>query len=614
MDRRKWAFAALAATNFSFCIVGLGAQPLLPDYTTTAPFTPSERKLVGLVVTLDPEAETDPAFARVNDLLFMAAATLRHHLQDAGASVRLTRWDDRPSTHPTLGPVADSEHRRWHASDSRSGLVVRLTHTSAPEQAGSCVSVRLFAPEAQLEQCRALEQALTAALDAEIYHDLPARVSAVRSTEDRLVLEFSAGNLAHPGFAQWTAQTGRQRDIARGLYRAIEILASNGLGLRQGAQSLVLTAPVGPDVPEGVQPPIAALARQLWPFSARIASTTEAQWLLEQYKARVLTDTTFFYLSTRVTRDGEAWIVTGNANQPRIRAVPAQLLRAVGLEPVRDEVQLLPSERVGSKRFGVTCIPMAMTWDKPAEGDGVQTQLLLGDPVVLLDESDDRYYLLVQGHDGYTGWVRSEAIWRMDESQYAQYLNTPRATVLRDIKANGISLPAGSSLRAAESGGHPDEFVAILPGPAQQRMTLPRTAVRMGAANALGDAVASAALSRLTVPYVFGGRSGIGLDCSGLTNVAYATAGLVLPRDARQQILVGQMVAFPGFISSLKAGDLLFFIDETGRVIHTAVSLGGHRFVHASPPEVQINSLDPSDPLYSEGWTKAFALARRPFN
>jgi cell wall-associated NlpC family hydrolase len=127
-----------------------------------------------------------------------------------------------------------------------------------------------------------------------------------------------------------------------------------------------------------------------------------------------------------------------------------------------------------------------------------------------------------------------------------------------------------------------------------------------------GLRVAQNALSLLYTPYLFGGRSPQGLDCSGLTGVAYAGEGLILPRDAFQQILPGQLVATAWHIDSLEAGDLLFFIDATGRVIHTGVSIGGSRFVHASPPMVRINSLDPADPLYSRTWHEAFCFAKRP--
>jgi cell wall-associated NlpC family hydrolase len=127
-----------------------------------------------------------------------------------------------------------------------------------------------------------------------------------------------------------------------------------------------------------------------------------------------------------------------------------------------------------------------------------------------------------------------------------------------------------------------------------------------------GREIAEEALAMLDTPYLFGGRSSRGLDCSGLTGTCYGAAGLALPRDARQQALVGQMVATPWNKNGMRPGDLLFFINTQGRVIHTGIALGNGRFVHASPPMVQVNSLDSSDPLYSETWDRAFAFAKRP--
>jgi cell wall-associated NlpC family hydrolase len=113
-------------------------------------------------------------------------------------------------------------------------------------------------------------------------------------------------------------------------------------------------------------------------------------------------------------------------------------------------------------------------------------------------------------------------------------------------------------------------------------------------------------------PYVFGGRSALGTDCSGLVSDAYAALGHMLPRDARQQVLVGKLVATRWHRTALRPGDTLFFIDSTGRVIHTGLALGGSRFIHQCPPEVQVSSFDPADPLYSETCDRAFIFGRRP--
>jgi cell wall-associated NlpC family hydrolase len=94
--------------------------------------------------------------------------------------------------------------------------------------------------------------------------------------------------------------------------------------------------------------------------------------------------------------------------------------------------------------------------------------------------------------------------------------------------------------------------------------------------------------------------------------VAWTAAGLQLPRDANQQSLVGMLVATPWYRDALLPGDILFFVDRAGRTIHTGISLGGDLFIHASPPEVHITSLDPGSEHYSATWDHAFLFARRP--
>jgi cell wall-associated NlpC family hydrolase len=77
-------------------------------------------------------------------------------------------------------------------------------------------------------------------------------------------------------------------------------------------------------------------------------------------------------------------------------------------------------------------------------------------------------------------------------------------------------------------------------------------------------------------------------------------------------VQVGRLVATPWHIPPLEPGDLLFFCDDTGRISHTGLSLGGTRYIHSSPPEVQVSSLDPADPLFSQHWRDRLAVVRRP--
>lgn len=98
----------------------------------------------------------------------------------------------------------------------------------------------------------------------------------------------------------------------------------------------------------------------------------------------------------------------------------------------------------------------------------------------------------------------------------------------------------------------------------------------------------SNALKYLNAPYLWGGRSPFGLDCSGFSQALYKMQGIKIPRDSEQQINIGNTI---DFINETKVGDLAFFHNEAGKIVHVGILLENQQIIHAHG-KVRIDKLD----------------------
>ncbi len=124
------------------------------------------------------------------------------------------------------------------------------------------------------------------------------------------------------------------------------------------------------------------------------------------------------------------------------------------------------------------------------------------------------------------------------------------------------------------------------------------------------ERVLDTARDYLGVPYLWGGTSTKGFDCSGFTQIVYRMNNYSLPRDASQQVQLGRPVALEDDFAHLLPGDLLFFGPRPERITHVALYLGGKRYIHSSG-QVHIASLDPADELYNDYRYTTLRTARR---
>lgn len=123
------------------------------------------------------------------------------------------------------------------------------------------------------------------------------------------------------------------------------------------------------------------------------------------------------------------------------------------------------------------------------------------------------------------------------------------------------------------------------------------------AASGYGQQIVQEAYRYLGAPYVWGGTSENGLDCSGFVQKVNATCGIKLPRTSREQANVGEMVGY----DELQPGDRLYFACKGSTVDHCGIYIGNNLFIHSSASRRGVGI----DDLRSQFWTQTLVVARR---
>jgi len=279
-------------------------------------------------------------------------------------------------------------------------------------------------------------------------------------------------------------------------------------------------------------------------------------------------------------------------------------------------VHLLPDAGVGEESVGFSKAASAPVMRRPLHASEIVTQVLLAESFDVLQR--DANWIRVRLHsDGYVGWVSPAQVELCSPGELAAWERLPRAEVfenllhvkkrpspqsetVRDAVA-GVRLPAGAGW---------DGWTEVLL-PDGVRGWVPSDGIRLVRRRQYPvptEAIVKTAKRFLGVPYLWGGRSSIGFDCSGFVQTVFRLNGVELPRDASLQWRVGKRVGRNP--RSMQKGDLVFFHDERGAISHVGIAIGGRCVIHASG-YVRVDSMDPRDPRYEERLRTMFAGARR---
>ena len=128
------------------------------------------------------------------------------------------------------------------------------------------------------------------------------------------------------------------------------------------------------------------------------------------------------------------------------------------------------------------------------------------------------------------------------------------------------------------------------------------------------DTIKQESVKYVGVPYVYGGTTPRGFDCSGFTQHVFKSAGINLPRVSRDQANIDRSAAFAGKTTTItnkndiQAGDLIFFSGTPGRVSHVGIALEDNKYVHASTSRMAITVANRSGNWYNSKFTKAIRI------
>lgn len=232
--------------------------------------------------------------------------------------------------------------------------------------------------------------------------------------------------------------------------------------------------------------------------------------------------------------------------------------------------------------FAICNLTLVPVRKEASDRSEMVTQLLFGDIIEILDKQKSWYKIKMLADD-YNGWIDQKQVALITDEEKANY-DSQSSFISNDILQ--IAILNNSEMSTIVMG-------STLPFYSNKKLSFGGNNYSFDGNTVLvstkrPDNITLQAQLYLNSPYLWGGRSPFGIDCSGLTQMVYKICGYKLRRDALQQAEQGETISF---LEETIPGDLAFFDNEEGKIIHVGIITHGSNIIHASG-KVRMDKLD----------------------
>ncbi|MCY1634587.1 C40 family peptidase [Marinifilum sp. D737] len=317
-------------------------------------------------------------------------------------------------------------------------------------------------------------------------------------------------------------------------------------------------------------------------------------------------------------------IVSGETSLPEAKLALFSSLEGLEIHLV-DSLVLLPEQQMGDKIWGLVNLSVVNLRSHPKHSAELVSQAIMGTPVKILNQKNS--WCQIQTPDKYIAWVDKAALNLRTKEQMMNWRNARRVVCLphfqiaKDIKGQETitDIVAGSILEVKEE--RANYLLLNLPD---------ERSIRLNKADCIDfdlwkskevkepSILTQVAKEFMGRPYLWGGTSSKGVDCSGFVKSVYFMNGIIIARDASLQFLHGETISPEQGFEKLVEGDLVFFGRKAGdgksqKVTHVGMYIKDGEFIHSSG-RVKINSFDPEAENFSNYRTVSWLGGRKILN